>query len=66
MIPEINSLIGIPWKKGGRTPQEGFDCWGLLKYFYLEYLGIKIKYDYAITPGETGKIVKAIATATAA
>ena len=30
----INSLIGLPWKKGGRTLQEGFDCWGFFKYFY--------------------------------
>ena len=60
----INSLIGIPWKMGGRSPEEGFDCWGLLKYCYLELLGITIKYDYDIIEGGTPNIIRAISSAT--
>ncbi len=60
----INSLIGLPWKKGGRTLQEGFDCWGFFKYFYNEFLNININYDYPYKPGETKKIVSAFNEAT--
>lgn len=55
--------IGIPYKKGGRNPQEGFDCWGLVAYIYEKELGIKFKQQYNIVSGETLKITKAFKTA---
>lgn len=55
----INNIVGIPWKNGGRTPQDGFDCWGFFKWFYAEKLGITIPYDYPYLPGETQKIAVA-------
>jgi cell wall-associated NlpC family hydrolase len=61
---EINELIGLPWKRGGRDPQEGFDCWGFLKWYYREKLGLVITYDYAHLPGQTRKIVTAFDLAT--
>lgn len=30
----FQSLVGIPFVDGGRTPEEGFDCWGLVRYLY--------------------------------
>lgn len=34
-LPSIQrALIGIPFLDGGRNPQEGFDCWGLVVFYY--------------------------------
>lgn len=34
-------LIGVPYKQNGLTP-EGFDCFGLVRWVYLEGLGFEI------------------------
>lgn len=60
----INTMIGIPWKKGGRNPSKGLDCWGFLKYFYTQILDINIDYDYPYQPGDTKNIVKSFTKAT--
>jgi cell wall-associated NlpC family hydrolase len=58
----INSYVGTHWKKGGRTKEEGLDCWGFFIVFYKDVLGIAIKDDYIdIQPGQTRKITKAFA-----
>lgn len=44
---QLNSLVGIPFKDGGRDIT-GFDCWGLVKYFYKEFLNIELP-EYAIS-----------------
>ena len=36
------SLLGVPFVDGGRTPEEGFDCWGLSRYVYKEIKGIEL------------------------
>ena len=33
---DYQSLVGIPFRDGGRTPEEGFDCWGLVRYLYQQ------------------------------
>lgn len=34
--------LGIPWKVGGRNPDQGLDCWGLLRYVYKLQFGIEL------------------------
>jgi cell wall-associated NlpC family hydrolase len=34
MLNKIEELVGIQFVDGGRTPEEGFDCWGLVKWIY--------------------------------
>lgn len=42
----INHLIGIPYLSKGRNPEQGLDCWGLLRVFYREFMGLELpSYD---------------------
>lgn len=34
--PSVNHLIGVPWKLLGYSPDEGFSCYGLVRYLYAE------------------------------
>lgn len=43
----MRKLIGIKFKDGGRNPDEGFDCWGLVCWYYREELGVELP-DYMI------------------
>lgn len=38
----MEHLIGIPYLNKGRNPEQGLDCWGLLRVFYHEYMGIDL------------------------
>lgn len=40
-----NKYIGAPWKTGGRSLQDGLDCWGLLIAVYVGEFGIAV-HDY--------------------
>lgn len=31
---DLSEFVGVPWVGGGRTLEEGFDCWGLLFSLY--------------------------------
>ena len=37
----VNSMLGIPYKYGGRTRDDGMDCWGFVAYAYAS-LGIDL------------------------
>jgi len=53
-LPQINPVvvtafryIGIPYKWGGETPEEGFDCSGLMMYIFAQY-GINLPHSSQI------------------
>ena len=46
----MQHLIGIPYQNKGRNPEQGLDCWGLLREFYREFMGIELpSYDDTYT-----------------
>ncbi len=42
MVNIAYSTIGVPYKWGGNSPQQGFDCSGLMAYIHKNALGMKI------------------------
>lgn len=37
LINLATSLVGVPYRYGGITPEEGFDCSGFVKYVYSNF-----------------------------
>ena len=35
-------LVGLPYKDGGLSPEEGFDCWGLTRWVVKQGLGVSL------------------------
>lgn len=42
MLLQSVSLIGIPYKWGGNTPNSGLDCSGFIRYIFKKSLGITL------------------------
>ena len=57
MPDAIRDLVGTKFTAYGRTPDDGFDCWGLVMYCY-QLNGITLP-DYAIDPLDSNSINKA-------
>lgn len=52
----VEPFIGIPYQDNGRT-RDGADCWGLLRMFYDEILGIELPaYSGALDPADAERI----------
>ena len=56
MLLQAVSLMGIPYKWGGNTPETGMDCSGLIRYVYQKSLGITLPR----TAAEMAKVGKRI------
>ncbi|MBP9741904.1 MAG: C40 family peptidase [Burkholderiales bacterium] len=56
MLLQSVSLIGIPYKWGGNTPQQGMDCSGFIRYVFKKSLGINLPR----TAGEMAKVGKRV------
>jgi cell wall-associated NlpC family hydrolase len=48
------ALVGIPFKDGGRNPNDGFDCWGLVSFVYA-LRGSPVE-EYVISATESAMI----------
>ena len=43
----FDSYVGLPVTHGGRSREQGVDCWGLARLIYREQLGIELEaFDY--------------------
>jgi cell wall-associated NlpC family hydrolase len=59
----VNQYIGIEFNEFGRTPDEGFDCWGLCRWIWKEHYGIDVPrydedYEQIANYSEVGNAVK--------
>jgi len=44
-LDEALDLLGIRYKRGGTTPQTGFDCSGFVRYVYANSLGLLLPHN---------------------
>ena len=56
MLLQSISLMGIPYRWGGNTPQTGMDCSGFIRYVFQKSLGITLPR----TAAEMAKVGKRI------
>ena len=54
MAKSIEDYIGIPWLMGGRDENVGLDCWGWVRYYYEDCLGIILPTYDGISKFENG------------
>lgn len=46
-MPNVRELVGTPYKVHGRTKEEGFDCYGLIKECVRQDYGVELPdYNY--------------------
>lgn len=46
-LDEALELLGIRYKRGGTSPESGFDCSGFVRYVFSESLGLSLPHNAA-------------------
>lgn len=59
VVKHAKGVIGMPYEYGGKTPNEGFDCSGLVQYSYQK-AGMKVPRTTMSLYKETRRIKKAV------
>ena len=58
MLGEALSMIGVPYKRGGSSPERGFDCSGFVSHVYERSLGLILPHNAKAMSNEGEKIDK--------
>jgi cell wall-associated NlpC family hydrolase len=56
MVFQALASAGVPYKRGGDSPENGFDCSGLVAHVYKEAFGIQLPHN-ALAQSRMGKRV---------
>lgn len=56
---QLSKYVGIPWNPVGRNEDVGLDCWGLVRLFYENEMGISLPAYSNISLEESGKDIVA-------
>src|SRR6266704_1667277 len=56
MMFQALAVAGVPYRRGGQSPENGFDCSGLVAHVYREAFGIQLPHN-ARAQSQVGKRV---------
>src|SRR6266700_6878242 len=56
MVFQALAVAGVPYRRGGESPENGFDCSGLVAHVYREAFGIQLPHN-ARAQSQVGKRV---------
>jgi cell wall-associated NlpC family hydrolase len=56
LVFQALAVAGVPYKRGGESPEAGFDCSGLVAHVYREAFGIELPHN-ALAQSRIGKHV---------
>ncbi|HLQ01179.1 MAG TPA: C40 family peptidase [Burkholderiales bacterium] len=45
MVFQALAVAGVPYRRGGESPENGFDCSGLVAHVYREAFGIQLPHN---------------------
>jgi cell wall-associated NlpC family hydrolase len=45
MVFQALAVAGVPYRRGGQSPESGFDCSGLVAHVYREAFGIQLPHN---------------------
>jgi cell wall-associated NlpC family hydrolase len=58
LLGEALGLIGVPYKRGGNSPERGFDCSGFVSHVYERSLGLILPHNAKAMSSEGEKVDK--------